>query len=780
MAEKLSTQSKEIESNDRKLDYTKFSVILGRDLIFLDWTVNFGGQILGLIVGLLLGAIFGAKVKSLFDPDVPVDASAYMALEIGTLLCVLGLTLYYSSKLGISINKEKKVEHKTLNILKISAFAISAVFSIIYLFNGHLFPYVYSHYSSPSNNGNNSSQSGNTVDFKTTNQYILLLIVIVLVAAFYAILYAGVFYSFNIKVKVMTGVAIIISSVMMTFTLLSLNQSYQKLFNGEIAALLTDFFYFLLISLVAVLTYHLSGRVELSIIVVFIGFAFGFGAPSNAILQIIALKWGFPNLNNGINSIADKLAFSIQILEYAGMLGLLGYLIIFYKDTLKAIKELIKIYKLPKYFILLLLLILTLPWKMGKALYHFIQTKENNKFKKISEDAKKFFKNFVKEVSSSEGTSISIYAAILITIEIAISYLTRIFGILLYFLAFIALVGFVNKAITSKYGSMSYTALFQAMKKTSLELSSPLIPEIKDQAKALENKTYRNQFFAISLWTVIPTLIYYLVIYITTAITSATPLGKAIFLLVVTPLSVALMSFSLGYFFVKKPIIKEMFAYPIKVVSIIAGVVYYLIALSKLVNNEIGPYPIFSLFFILLIFVTIKSRKSFGELIFLFASEDRNRIINELIIRKDIDSDEIFKSFIESPSFLKFWLLVPLVKRGVKGIESELSLLLKSEFGYLRSMAALSLLYLQDQTSLDYLVKALENDSDENFRLAIAYGLRYCKNIPEEMYKRIIEAQHYEDNSIVLEKLKETISILDEGYSKKVKENEEEYMEEIK
>jgi hypothetical protein len=58
-------QIKKRKENEKE-EFTPLSVILARDLIFMDWTVQFGGQILGLIVGVLLGFLFGANMGALF------------------------------------------------------------------------------------------------------------------------------------------------------------------------------------------------------------------------------------------------------------------------------------------------------------------------------------------------------------------------------------------------------------------------------------------------------------------------------------------------------------------------------------------------------------------------------------------------------------------------------------------------------------------------------------------------------------------------------------------
>ena len=63
-------------------------------------------------------------------------------------------------------------------------------------------------------------------------------------------------------------------------------------------------------------------------------------------------------------------------------------------------------------------------------------------------------------------------------------------------------------------------------------------------------------------------------------------------------------------------------------------------------------------------------------------------------------------------------------------------------------------------------------------RNAIADGLRYTEDIHEELYKRVIDSQHYEDDAQVLQTLKETVFILDQAFSSKLEE-EEIGMEEI-
>ncbi|MBY9001597.1 MAG: hypothetical protein KGD64_11810, partial [Candidatus Heimdallarchaeota archaeon] len=88
------------KEEENEESFTRFSVILARDLIFMDWTVQFGGQILGMLLGVLLGFLFGAQMGVLFgfgDSD-SIEFSAYLAIQIGTILAVLALSVYYIQK----------------------------------------------------------------------------------------------------------------------------------------------------------------------------------------------------------------------------------------------------------------------------------------------------------------------------------------------------------------------------------------------------------------------------------------------------------------------------------------------------------------------------------------------------------------------------------------------------------------------------------------------------------------------------------------------------------
>ena len=104
--------------------------------------------------------------------------------------------------------------------------------------------------------------------------------------------------------------------------------------------------------------------------------------------------------------------------------------------------------------------------------------------------------------------------------------------------------------------------------------------------------------------------------------------------------------------------------------------------------------------------------------------------------------------------------------------------MLTSSFPLERATGALCLLYLNDEETVERIINILENDVDPRVRDAIAYGLRYYEELPEEIYKRVIDSQHYEDDAKVLETIKQTLSILDERFSPEMKE-EEVLLEEI-
>ena len=73
-SEKTEEPHENKEKQLKEEQYVPFSVILGRDLIFMDWTVQFGSQMLGLLVGGILGFIFGIKVFAIFTGSLTANA----------------------------------------------------------------------------------------------------------------------------------------------------------------------------------------------------------------------------------------------------------------------------------------------------------------------------------------------------------------------------------------------------------------------------------------------------------------------------------------------------------------------------------------------------------------------------------------------------------------------------------------------------------------------------------------------------------------------------------
>lgn len=735
-------KKEQIPKKEEGEDYVPFSVILGRDLIFIDWTIQFGGQLLGLLVGAILGFLVGVNVfKELFSGSGTINATVYLVFQVGIGLAVIGLSIYYIQKLGIRINHPKKISSNKLNITKIAFFGISSILGIAYLYGGHLAPAAHKiagilppENGNGENGGNGGENGGGTVDFNTTNEYIILLVTIMITTAIFALLYAGIVYSMNIKVRTKVGVAVGSAVILLTFYLLSqfsISEYLLKAFTEKsyslILVFLTDFLYYLLVALITILVYHQSRRIELSILVLFLGFTFGYGSPSNIILQIIALKWGFPNFSDNITTISDVLARTLEGLEYAGLFGMIIYPIIFYKDTIK------------------------------------------------------FGKNFW-DTAKKQGLVLLAFTLVVAVIEILIQFISQYLGIFLFLIIFIVLVGLVNALITSKYGKQSYTALLTSMSQATLQMSESVVPSLEKQVKLLERKTKRRDIIKTILGTALPVVFYFLIMYVTTAITSQTSIGESIFLFTALPISIGIISFATTFFFVQDPLIKGHFSYPLKALGLIGSIIYFIFACYNLVYNNIGVYPIITIFFIPLIIIPIFTKKKIGTLLLSIAGENKPRALRELIKRKDLDLDHFEKNFHKSPAIFKIYLALILTKRGEKTstIQNAVSMI-TSSFPIERAAGALVLLYMNDNETLERIVKLLENDIDPRVRDSIAYGLRYFEDLPEEIYKRIIDSQHYEDDSKVLETLKQTISILDQSFHKTEEEEhlKEEYLEEI-
>ncbi len=726
------------KQRENEEEFTPLSVLLTRDLIFMDWTIQFGGQILGLILGVILGFLVGGDVLAMFglsDSDT-IDLSVYLALQIGTILAVLALSIFYIQKMGIKINSPKKRARNVSNIAKISFFGLSFIFALGYLYNTLLVPSVHriaGIIAEPGTGEPGSEPPGLYVDIRTTNQYILLLITIMLAVAVFALLYAGIIYSINKKVNIKSGVAIGTSTILLTFFLLS-QASFQSYFfeaftsssYSLLLVFLTDMFYYLLVSFVTIITYHLSRRIELSILILFIGYTFGYGAPSNVILQIIALKWGFPNSSDGITTTADILADTVKGIQYAGIFGIFLYPFIFYKDT------------------------------------------------------SEFFKQFWSTLKK-QGVALLIFTIVIFIIELVIQFLFSFLGIFISLIVFIGLVFLVNMFVSAKYGKQSYTGLMKQMTLKTLQMSDPIIPNLKHQTKFLERKTKRRDLTTIILGTTIPVAIYFLVIYITTAITATTQLGTSIFLLTAVPISIAVMSFTTIFYFSRDPLIKGYFSYPIKFLLLLGSIIYFFYVFDALVYNSLGFYPLIAIAYIPFIILTIVRKDKIGTLILTTAGENKQKALKKLLLRKEVNFDILEETYYKSPTIFKNWLALLLTKRGKnENTLKNLEISLTSSFPLERATASLCFLYLNEENILERIIILLENDIDPRVRSAIAYGLRYTEDIHEELYKRVIDSQHYEDDAQVLQTLKETISILDQALSSKLEEEEEEIsLEEI-
>ncbi|MHA1817472.1 MAG: hypothetical protein ACTSX1_15830, partial [Candidatus Heimdallarchaeaceae archaeon] len=257
--------------------------------------------------------------------------------------------------------------------------------------------------------------------------------------------------------------------------------------------------------------------------------------------------------------------------------------------------------------------------------------------------------------------------------------------------------------------------------------------------------------------------------------------GTTIFLFTAVPFSIAVMSFTTVFFFSRDPLIKGQFSYPIKVLLLLGTASYFFYANYGLVYNILGIYPLITLVYIPFIIIPLIRKEKFGTLLLTIAGENKQKALKKLLIRKDVNFDVLETTFYKSPTIFRNWLALLLTKRGkrettLKNLETSLT----SNFPLERATASLCFLYLNEESILERITILLENDTDPRVRNAIAYGLRYTEDIHEELYKRVIDSQHYEDDAQVLQTLKETISTLDQAFSSKLEEEEEEMgLEEI-
>ncbi len=722
-----SYNDKKDEKGDDK--QTKMSVILGRDLVFIHWGVIFGSNILSLFVGGILGVILGINFFSLFIANPSSEAFTLYLFSI--LLCIVGLSLFYSRRIGVRINSADGKEKNRLNLLKVLFFALSWTLGLSFTYNNWVAPWLGKMYEDPgAGNGNGGGDGvddgGGGIDFGTTDDIIIAYTMMVLSVAMVALLYAGVIYGFAKRINIPVPVAIAIAVSMMTITLIS-SQAVPaimfSLFEGKYVRFMFELLLYLLMSIVIILSYHMSKRIELSIIVLFIGLYFTMNAPDGSIINVlIALKYGFPNLSDGITTTSDVLTLIVRNSQIAGFFAMILYPLIFYRDMAK----------------------------FGKNLF-------------IT------FKN--------HGKGIILFFLVFFLIEIIITFLVILqLGFLVYIIVLMLLIFVFNKLIQAKYGKFSHTGQLAAMQ-SAFQVSEPLFTKFEQQKELLEKSFRKDDRLAIGTLTVIPVILYYTIMYITTALTTNATTDEKVFIIIIIPLSIAVAAFSTALFYVKNPIMKEQFNYPLKAVSIIGFVMYYLLALEKMVYNEIGVFPIISMFYGLLVLLTIKRRKSLGYLIFHLPSDDKKKVLKELLTRKDLPLNMLEEYLYDIPPFLKAPVVTVMTKRDRtnQNVNKELEVMIKSEFPYIRALAALNILY-QDleqteeevkETNYSKFIEKLENDPHPDVRKAIAYGLRHAKRINEQEFRNLIDTQHYEENREVHEMTKQTIMMLEKKFMKK-------------
>ncbi|MCE7741528.1 MAG: HEAT repeat domain-containing protein [Candidatus Heimdallarchaeota archaeon] len=707
--------------------FERFSVILARDLIFMDWTVQFGGQLLGILLAILLGFTMNLKVfNDLFGQSETINPGSYILIYVGTMIAVVGLCVYYFIKLGIRINSPKKIAGKKLNILKIAFFGLSFILGLSYLYNSHLQPAANKIAGIISRTDPDQPVDPSTpvveIDWKATNEYIFLLGSIILATAVFALLYAGIMYSINKKVNTMDGVAVAAATILLMFYLLSqfsmpqyLIPAFQEKSYSLLIPFFTDLFYYLIVSLVTILVYHLSRRIELTILILFLGFGFGYET-SNIFEFLIILKWGFPKDSYLSSTLIDVM----KNLQLAGLFGMGLYPIIFYRDTVSFAKT---------------------TWKTLRK----------------------------------QGVALLLFFIVIMIIEIVLQFIFQFLGILFSLIIFIVLVGLVNSLITKRYGAQSYTGLMKSMTQATLQMTDPVVPTLRKQSSLLEKKLRRRRITILALSTGIPVVIYFIIMYLATAITSQTLVGTAIFLYTALPISIGAIAFAIAFFFVKNPIPRGRFKYqyPLKVIGLIGGVIYFFVAINYLVYNTVGYYPLIAVFYVPMIILPNLRRDNLGSLVLSLAGDNTETAIKELILRRDLDMSKIEESFDQSPEFIRIWLALVLTKRN-ESVQTNLSLIsmLDSKFPIERATAAMCLLYLNNQETLERLINILENDRNPKVRNSIAYSIRYFENLPEDIYKRVIDSQHYEDDSKVLETLKKTLSELDMKFASREEEEE--------
>ncbi len=719
----MDNESTQFQKNTKKEEsFVPLDIILSRDLIFMEWGVRFGSQILGLILGIVLGYIFGINMWMGMTGESEA-LKTYAIIEIAIGLCFIGFSIYYTQKMGVKINFKKDLAHNKLYILKILLFSLSWILGLSFIYNSYVAPWATKvSGADDSQTGNGGENADFEIDLGSTNDFLLYVFAIFIVVALTAILYAGLLYGINKKIKTQNGVAVLLPTILLTFLFLSpplLPSAFlDYLFTEKFPIFFMQLIFFFLLAFIAMLSYHLSGRIEIAIITTFLAFSLNYGSPSTLLNAAIIIKWGFPNYSDGVTTIQDVIFRTIDYSQIVGLFGMIVFPIIFYQDTIN----------------------------FGKRALETVK-------KQLLPITVFFIANFV--------------------IEIIISFLANLLSFFFYLIAFIIIVSVVNSIISSKYGKKSYTALLQTLE-SAVKINEPLIPSFDKRIELLETNESKKEKTFLILNTLLSVVVYFVLVYITTAITNQNSLWEVLFFIFILPLAIAFSSFATTFFFKRDPLIKNYYSYPVKAVSIASLIVFYIVSFNRLVYTNVGLFPLFALFFGVLIYIPIKTRKSIGELILYLASEERARTIKKLDMKEKKELNLVEEKLYETPIFLQSILVILLSKKGSSAeLLTVLDTLLKSSFETNRAIASLCLLYLNNQESRDRLIDLLENDKENQVRESIAYGFRYTKHrLDEELFKRLIDSQHYEENPQVLETLKETIGILEQRFARNKEEKE--------
>jgi len=179
-----------------------------------------------------------------------------------------------------------------------------------------------------------------------------------------------------------------------------------------------------------------------------------------------------------------------------------------------------------------------------------------------------------------------------------------------------------------------------------------------------------------------------------------TTTGTAIFLYTAAPISVAFVAFAIAFFFVRDPIPRGRFKYqyPLKVVGLIGGIIYFFVVVNNLIYNVVDFYPLIALFFVPYIILPSLRRDNLGTLLLSLAGDNTDKALNELVTRRDIDIERMAGNFEQSPEFIRIWLALILTKRNDSvQTNQKLISMLENEYPIERATAAICLLYLNNK-----------------------------------------------------------------------------------